>query len=80
MSITYGVASLQLTAAGAAALGVGGVVFLHGEGCGRLGNRWRSLVEGRGWHQRWGETLAGDIHRLGLLLQSVRGTKAKPQP
>lgn len=46
VSITYGVASLQLTTARAAALGVGCVVFLHGEGCGRLGNRWRSLVEG----------------------------------
>lgn len=71
VSITYGVASLQLATAGAAALRVGGVVFLHGEGGGRLGNRWRRLVEGRGWHQRWREALAADIHRLGLLLQSA---------
>lgn len=46
VSITYGVASLQLATAGAAALGVGGVVFLHVEDSGCLGNRWRSLVEG----------------------------------
>lgn len=80
VSITYGVASLQLTTARAAALGVSCVVFLHGEGCGRLGNRWRSFVEGWGWHQCWGETLAANIHRLRLLLQSGIGTKAKAQP
>lgn len=71
MLCTYGVASLQLATPGAAALGVGGVVFLHGEDGGCLGNRWCSLVEGRGWHQSRGETLAGDIHRLRLLLQSA---------
>lgn len=75
VSITYGVASLQLATAGAAVLGVGGVVFLHGEDSGCLGNRWRSFVEGRGWHQCWGETLAGNIHRLGLLLQSAEHKK-----
>lgn len=71
VSFTYGVASLQLATPGAAALGVGSVVFLHGEDGGCLGNRWCSLVEGRGWHQSRGETLAGNIHRLRLLLQSA---------
>lgn len=71
MLFTYGVASLQLATPGAAALGVGGVVFLHGEASGCLGNRWCSLVEGRGWHQSRGETLTGNIHRLRLLLQSA---------
>lgn len=72
MSVTYGVASLQLATARAAALGVGRVVFLHGEDSGCLGNRWCSLVEGRGWHQSRGETLTGNIHRLRLLFQSAR--------
>lgn len=71
VSFTYGVASLQLATPGAAALGVGSVVFLHGEDGGCLGNRWCSLVEGRGWHQSRGETLTGNIHRLRLLLQSA---------
>lgn len=71
VSFTYGVASLQLAAPGAAALGVGGVVFLHGEDTGCLGNRWWSPVEGWGWHQSWGETLTGNINRLRLLLQSA---------
>lgn len=73
VSFTYGVASLQLATSGAAALGVGGVVFLHREDGGCLGNRWRSLVEGRGGHQCRGETLTGNIHRLRLLLQSAEG-------
>lgn len=73
VSFTYGVAPLQLATPGAAALGVGGVVFLHGEDGGCLGNRWCSPVEGRGWHQSRGETLTGDIHRLRLLLQSAGG-------
>lgn len=73
LSFTYGVASLQLATARAAALGVGGVVFLHREDGGCLGNRWCSPVEGRGWHQSRGETLTGDIHRLRLLLQPADG-------
>lgn len=77
VSFTYGVAPLQLPAPWAA-LVVGGVVFLHGMDSGRLSNRWCSLVEGRGWHQSRGETLAGNIHRLRLLCQSA-GQKKKNQ-
>lgn len=62
MSVTYGVASLQLDAPRGAELGVGGVVFLHLKAGGRLGNRWCSLVAGRGWHQSRRETLTGNIH------------------
>lgn len=38
MSFTYGVAPLQLATPWAAVLGVGSVVILHDEACGRLGN------------------------------------------
>lgn len=75
VSFTYGVAPLQLPTPWAAVLVVGGVVFLRGKDSGRLGNRWCSLVEGRGWHQSRGETLAGNIHRLRLLPQSAGQTK-----
>lgn len=77
-SLTDGVASLQLATSGAAALGVGRVVFLHSQDGRCLGNPWCSLVEGRGWRQSRGETRAGNIHRLGLLLQSAGG-QAKAQ-
>lgn len=72
---TDGVASLQFATPRAAALGVGGVVFLHRENGGCLGNRWCSPIEGRGWHQSRGETLIGNIHRLRLLLQSAGDKK-----
>lgn len=75
MSFTDGVAPLQLATSGAAVLGVGSVVILHDEARGCLGNRGSSPVEGRGWHQSRGETLAGDVHRLRLLLQSARWMK-----
>lgn len=73
VSFTNGIASLQLATVRAAALGVGGVVFLHCEDCGCLGNRWCSFAAGRGWHQGRGESLTGNIHRLRLLLQSAGG-------
>lgn len=69
--VTYGVASLQLATPRAAALGVGSVIFLDRKDASCLGNRWRSLAEGRGWHQSRGESLTGNIHRLRLLLQSA---------
>lgn len=72
-SFTYGVPPLQFDTSRRAQLGVGGVVFLQRQAGGRLGNRWRSLVAGRGWHQSRRETLTGNIHRLRLLLQPAEG-------
>lgn len=68
-TLTYGVASLQLTTSWSAPLGIGRVVFLHlDRGC--FGNRWRWPVY-RQTRDEAGETWRGDVHRLGLLLQSV---------
>lgn len=46
LSFTYGVASLQLSTAGVAPLGVSGVVFLHCEDSSCPGNRGCCPVEG----------------------------------